>query len=193
MLASILLFSLTALTAAVPASALPQDQQHGGLVKRQNTATIPTFSFGPSSTVLLGGGAATNATSSTKQASATDTSSRTATRSLVVTSSSAESEASSTTAADTGSATGTIPTYNFFPSSTVPVSPVTTSQPAAGNGTNDQDGNQAGNNGGENNTGGNKTGNGTADGTGDNGETDGESNLQDLADLLQGLLDLLGN
>ncbi|KAI0537054.1 hypothetical protein GGR58DRAFT_364127 [Xylaria digitata] len=188
MLASALLFSLSAFAATVSASAIPQ-QQEGGLAKRQNTATIPTFNFGPSSTVYLGGGPAANATSSTQQASETTTSSRkttasqVATSSKVATSSAAESEASSTTAAGTGAATGTIPTYSFFPSSTVPVNPGATSQPATGNGDNNQGGNGNGN----------KAGNGTTDGTGDDGQTGGQTNLDQLAGLLQQLLDLLGN
>ncbi|KAI0424236.1 hypothetical protein F5Y09DRAFT_324969 [Xylaria sp. FL1042] len=176
MLATVLLLSLSAFTATVSASAIPQNGQHGGLVKRQNTATIPTFSFGPSTTVYLSGGTATNATSSgAQQTSATDTSSATATASA--------GSGASTATKNAGSATGTIPTYDFFPSSTVPVSPGATSQPATG----------GGNNGGESNTGGSKSGSGAGDGTGDNGQAGDEDSLEDLANLLQGLIDLFGN
>ncbi|KAI1278682.1 hypothetical protein F5Y07DRAFT_360808 [Xylaria sp. FL0933] len=184
MLASLLFLSLSAFTATVAASAIPQNAQQDGLVKRQNTATIPTFSFSPSTTVYLGGGPATNATTTTskQKAPATDTSAPT------TPTGSATSSASSTTAANAGSATATatIPTLSFFPSSTVPVSPGATTQPATGGG------NTGGNStsGGGSNTGGNKAGSGAADG---NGQTDGQNSLQDLANLLQGLIDLLGN
>ncbi|KAI1420187.1 hypothetical protein F5Y12DRAFT_151298 [Xylaria sp. FL1777] len=182
--ASVLFFSLSAIAAVVSASAIPKHEHQYGLAKRQNTATIPTFNFGPSSTVSLGGGGASNVTSRTQRASATEITSPAATSSSVTTSSAAGRKASSTTTAvDTGSATGTIPIYSFFPSSTIQVSPGATSQPAAGNGTANQGGNQAG---------GNTAGNGTADGSGNNGQTGGQSNLQDLVDLLQGLLNLLG-
>ncbi|RWA03627.1 hypothetical protein EKO27_g11480 [Xylaria grammica] len=192
MLASTLLFSLSAFAAAVSASAIPQLQlQQRGLAKRQNTATIPTFSYGPSTTVYLGGGSATGSTqqasetaTNTSSKVATDskvaTSSKAATSSLAATSSAADSTASSTAAAGTGGATGTIPTYSFFPSSTVQVGgPTATSQPSAGNGTGDKDG-----------------GNGAADGAGDDdddGQTDGQTGLDKVAGLLQQLLDLLGN
>ncbi|KAI8944079.1 hypothetical protein F4801DRAFT_261124 [Xylaria longipes] len=182
MRASNILFSLSAFAAAVSASAIPQQQQ-SKLAKRQtaiDTATIPTFSFAPSSTVYLGGGSAANTTRSTQPASGIPTSrtqpaSETATSSQpasgTATSAVDDSKTSSTTAGTAiATATGTIPTYSFFPSSTVPVNGGPTSQPSAGAGT------------GAGNQGGNGAG------------TDEDNGLkQNLTDLLQGLLDLLGN
>ncbi|TGJ83090.1 hypothetical protein E0Z10_g5674 [Xylaria hypoxylon] len=181
MLASTLLFSLSAFAAAVSASAIPQQQD--GLVKRQNPATIPTFSFGPSGTAYLGGGSVASTATGTQQASETSTSSAVATSSQAATSSEAKPSASSTTAAGTGAATGTIPTYSFFPSSTVPVSPGATSNPDTGNGAGNKNGNGAGD----------KAGNGTTGGAGDGDQAGGQTDADELASLLQKLLDLLGN
>ncbi|KAI0867221.1 hypothetical protein GGS24DRAFT_362410 [Hypoxylon argillaceum] len=183
MLASILLFSVSTFVAVVSASAIPQQQQQAGVAKRQtkvDTATIPTFSFGPSTTLYLGGGSATTGganSSSSKQpvsGTATTTAARTTTAKATVTESPVESKVQST-APGTSAATGTIPTFSYFPSSTVPVNPSPTTQPSAGAG--------------ESNSGGNNASNGTTDGTGD--DTQVGSN-EDLADLLRGLLDLLG-
>ncbi|KAI0451848.1 hypothetical protein F5B21DRAFT_506902 [Xylaria acuta] len=208
MRASNVLFSLSAFAAAVSASAIPQ-QQEGKLAKRQteiDTATIPTFSFGPSSTVYLGGGSAANATSSKQPASDIPTSrtqpaSETATSSQPASgtaTSPVDDSKSSSTAAGTviATATGNIPTFSFFPSSTVPVNGSPTSAPGAGTGSDNQNGNGAGNKGGNKggDDSGNKAGNGTTDGTDNGAGNDGDNGLrQNLADLLQGLLDLLGN
>ncbi|KAI0485360.1 hypothetical protein F4859DRAFT_378449 [Xylaria cf. heliscus] len=200
-----LLFSLSAFAAAVSASALPQPPQ-GRLAKRQteiNTATIPTFNFGPSSTVYLGGGGSTANSTSTRRvsepaASSTQRASKSATTSQpasgTATSPVDDSETTTTTAAGTAiaTATGTIPTYSFFPSSTVPVGGSPTSQPSAGTGSDNRNGNKGGNKGG--NTSGNQGGNGTTDGTNNGAGNIGDDSLrQNLADILQGLLDLLGN
>ncbi|KAI0403018.1 hypothetical protein F4802DRAFT_328005 [Xylaria palmicola] len=187
----IFLFSLSALAAAASASAIPQDQPrdqpHDRLVKRQtrvDTATIPTFSYSPSTTVYLGGGPAANATSSVQPPSGTTTRLP------------EQSQAPSNTPVASATGTETIPTYSFFPSSTVPVGP------AGGN----NGGNRGGSNNDGNSRGGNQPGNGTGAGsatgtgagaqptagTGDDGQADEESKLrQQLSDLLSGLLDFL--
>lgn len=192
MLASILLFSLSALGTAVSASAIPQAQQQDGLVRRQSkidTATIPTFSYGPSDTVYLGGGSNPNATGSSQPTASADLTSSQAVTDIATTSiatvtgSPAATNASpvvSSTAPGTGGATGTIPTYSFFPSSTVPVGGGATAQPSSGSGADNRTGNGAGNN----------IGNGASDGTGQGNQAD---ITQNLTELLQSLLDLLGN
>ncbi|KAI1748481.1 hypothetical protein F4782DRAFT_516780 [Xylaria castorea] len=206
MRASNVLISLSAFVAAILASAIPHQQQQGKLAKRQakvDTATIPTFSFGPSSTVALGGGGSAGNATSTQPASKPATSntqqvSETATRSTQpasrIATSSVDDLKTSSTAAGTAIATATeiITTYSFFPSSTVPVNGGPTSQPSAGTGSGNQNGNGAGNKGGD--TSGNQGGNGAADGTNDGAGNDGNNGSnQNLVDLLQGLLDLLGN
>ncbi|KAI1193385.1 hypothetical protein F5X97DRAFT_328632 [Nemania serpens] len=213
MLAFILIFSLSNFAAAVSAIAIPErQQQQGGFAKKQGgtgEATISTFSFGPSSTVYLGGGLAPGTTSSSKPVSGKPTTSPT------------ESKTRST-ASGTVAATGTIPTFSYFPSSTIPVSLRPTSRPSVGAGSGHQNGNGTGTSGGD--AAGNKAGNGTAGGAGDGSSNDGSSNdgssndgssndgssndgssndgssndgqaseRNNLADLLRGILDLLGN
>jgi hypothetical protein len=72
-------------------------------------------------------------------------------------------------------ATGTIPVFDYFPSSTVPVAGGATSQPSTGTGA------------GAGNGRGNKTGNGSGKATGGQADTSDT----ELADLLNKLLDLL--
>ncbi|KAI1164495.1 hypothetical protein F5B18DRAFT_245379 [Nemania serpens] len=182
MLASVLIFSLFALVTAVSAGAIPERRQQGGLARRQRrtgAATISSFSFGPSSTVYLGGGLFPGATSSSEPASATPATSP------------AESKARST-ASGTVAVTGTIPTFSYFPSSTIPVSLHPTSQPSKGTGSGNQNGNGAGSSDGDGS--GNKASNGTAGGDGGGSSNDGQdSQRANLADLLRGILDLLGD
>ncbi|KAK5635037.1 hypothetical protein RRF57_010749 [Xylaria bambusicola] len=198
MLASILVFSLSVFTGAVSASAIPQHQQHG-LEKRQNTNPIPTFSFGPSSTVYLGGGASTGVANTSQAATATAASAIVSTSAVATATSTAVEtrNATTTTETNTGSATGTIPTYSFLPSSTVLVGPGATDKPAGGNGNGNGDGNGRGGrfrNGNGNQRGNNTAGdNGTGNGAGDNKGNDDKANLDNLTSLLKGLLDLLQN
>lgn len=89
--------------------------------------------------------------------------------------------------------TGTIPTFSYFPSSTIPVNLRPTGQPSIGAGSGNQNGNGAGRSGGGD-AGGNKASNGTAGGAGDGSSNGGQaSENNNLADLLRGILDLLGN
>ncbi|KAI8624622.1 hypothetical protein F5Y19DRAFT_310854 [Xylariaceae sp. FL1651] len=158
MLASLIVL-LPVLAAAVLANAIPK---HDWLMKRQsniNTTTIPVFNFGPSSTVPISSSFRTGAT---KLPAAPRTSSA-----LLATTKAA------TNSSGAGAATGTIPTFNFFPSSTVPASPGATSRPSSGNGAAKGAGRQ------------------------DQGPTPTGGQAQGsqggLADLLGSLLDLLGN
>ncbi|KAI1112968.1 hypothetical protein F5Y14DRAFT_238041 [Nemania sp. NC0429] len=187
MLASSLVLSLATFAAVVSAIAIAERRQPGGWAKipiQREIGGVPisTFSFGPSTTVYLGGGSpvpgATN--SSSTPALGTPTASSAA--------SSVESSKTRLTASSTVAVTGTIPTFSYFPSSTVPVSLRPTSQPSAGAGSGNRDGNGAGSNNGD--AGGDEAGNGDGDGSSDGGQANQRDNL---VDLLRGILDLLEN
>ncbi|KAI1178143.1 hypothetical protein F4777DRAFT_127226 [Nemania sp. FL0916] len=185
---SVNFFSLIAFAAAAFATAIPPRWQQYGLpvARRQiknDTATVPTFNYGPFSTVLVTSGPAASATNSQQPASDTTTRS--------IAGSKAPLAISSTLAG-----TVTVPTFNYFPSSTVPVGPAHTGQPSVGDGSNSRGGDGSGNGGGG--TGDNSptkgTPTGVVPGAGNGSGNDPQTGLpQDLTDLLEGLLSLLGS
>lgn len=170
---------------------LPQQDQLGKRQTRVDTATIPTYNYGPTATVPVAGGSDPVATTTAITTTITrSTLGTTTTTSPAKTKTETTSAIPSGTELSTGTATATatrsIPIVDYFPSSTVPVDAIPTSQPDVENGGNMGD-NKGGN--GDDKT----TGGGNAGQTGE-GQTGGGQNDQtrEIADLLSRLLDLLG-